>query len=79
VAGPSLTVYTLANVFKQAGASDAVQLDINPYWVHFTSVTFVNKQPKTDPLFPEMRDNQDRYLGSFTRDYFYVTAHNVEP
>jgi hypothetical protein len=79
VAGPSLTVYTLANVFKTVGAKDAMQLDINPYWVQFISVNTVNNQLKANPLLAEMSGYTERYLGAYTGDYFYVVSHNPEP
>jgi len=78
-AGPSLTVHTLANVFKTIGAKDAMQLDINPYWVQFVSVSAVNNQLKANPLLPEMSGYVERYLGAYTGDYFYVVSHNPEP
>ncbi len=77
-AGPSLTVHTLANVFKTIGAKDAMQLDINPYWVQFISVSAVNNQLKANPLLPEMSGYLERYLGSYTGDFFYVVSHNTE-
>jgi hypothetical protein len=76
--GPGLTVPTLANVLKNAGAKEAMQLDINPYWVQFVSVSAVNKQFKANPLWPEMSNTQERYLGSHTSDYFYVVSHITE-
>jgi hypothetical protein len=78
-AGPSLTVHTLANVFKTIGAKDAMQLDINPYWVQFISVSAANNQLKANPLLPEMSGYLERYLGSYTGDFFYVVSHNTEP
>ncbi|MEK7441173.1 MAG: phosphodiester glycosidase family protein [Chloroflexota bacterium] len=78
VAGPGLTVPTLANVLKSAGAKEAMQLDINPYWVQFVSVSAVNRHLKTNPLWPDMSNYQERYLGSHTSDYFYVVSHNPE-
>jgi hypothetical protein len=78
VAGPSLTVHTLATVFKAVGAKDAMQLDINPYWVQFVSINNVNNQLKTNPLLPEMTGYLDRYIGSYTGDYFYMVSHNTE-
>jgi hypothetical protein len=78
-AGPSLTVNTLANVFKTLGAKDAMQLDINPYWVQFISVSTVKDQLKANPLLPEMSGYTERYLGAYTGDYFYVVSHNTEP
>mgnify|MGYP001593701484 FL=1 len=79
VAGPSLTVNTLANVFKTIGAKDAMQLDINPYWVQFISVNAVKDQLKANPLLAEMSGYAERYLGAYTGDFFYVVSHNAEP
>jgi len=79
VAGPSLTVNTLANVFKTVGAKDAMQLDINPYWVQFVSVSDVKHQLKATTLLPEMSGYSERYLGAYTGDYFYVVSHNPQP
>lgn len=76
LAGPSLTIPALAQALQAAGAANAIQLDINNYWVHFGTITFDGDQPKTNPLFKEMNDNPDRYLLSYTRDFFYVTAKN---
>ena len=70
VAGPSLTVNTLANVFKTIGAKDAMQLDINPYWVQFISVNAVKDQLKANPLLAEMSGYAERYLGAYTGDFF---------
>jgi len=79
VVGPGLTVPTLAHVLKTAAAKEAMQLDINPYWVQFISVNVVNKQLKANPLWPDMSNYQERYLGSHTSDYFYVVSQNPEP
>lgn len=73
-AGPSLTLQSLAQALITAGASQAVQLDINNYWVYFGEVVFNEGKPKTIPLFPDWKDNPDRYLGPYIRDFFYVTA-----
>lgn len=73
-AGPSLTLQSLAQALITAGADQAVQLDINNYWVYFGEVTFDQGKPKTVPLFPEWKDNPDRYLHPYIRDFFYITA-----
>jgi hypothetical protein len=76
-AGPSLTLQSLAQALIIAGASQAIQLDINNYWVYFGEVVFSQGKPQTTPLFPDWKDNPERYLQSYTRDFFYVTArHN---
>lgn len=73
-AGPSMTLQSLAQALITAGADQAVQLDINNYWVYFGEVTFNQGKPKTVPLFPEWKDNPDRYLHPYIRDFFYITA-----
>jgi hypothetical protein len=76
-AGPSLTLQSMAQALITAGANQAVQLDINNYWVYFGEIMFNGSKPKTIPLFPDWKDNPDRFLGPYIRDFFYVTAkHN---
>ncbi len=73
-AGPYLTIPALAYAIQDAGANAAIQLDINNYWVHFGAIQFNGDQPSTQPLFPQMNDNINRYLMPYTRDFFYVTS-----
>lgn len=73
-AGPSLTLPALARGIADSGAANAIQLDINNYWVHFDAIQADGSRLKTLPLFEYMgRDNDTRYLQVYTRDYFYVT------
>ena len=73
--GPSLTVESLAKSMLSSGVTEAMQLDINAYWVHFVAVRTDGKKLNLEALFPTMmNDNLDRYLWAYTRDYFYVTA-----
>jgi len=75
VCGPSLTIEALARSLLAAGSAWAIQLDINNYWVHFVAVRTEGKKLILEPLFPgQMKENIDRYLWNYTRDYFYVTA-----
>lgn len=74
-AGNYLNMPALAASMVAAGAYQAMQLDINNYYVHFTSFEVQNGKLVADPLLPkEMVANVDRYLGSFPRDFFYVTT-----
>jgi hypothetical protein len=76
-AGPGLTLPSLARAMQAAGASNAIQLDINNYWVHFDAISFTGNKPKPQALFEEMgKDNPNRYLQLYTRDFFYVTTAN---
>ena len=73
--GSSLSMEALAKAMQTAGVDAAIQLDINNYWVHFVAVRTNGKKLILDPLFPEMmKENIDRYLWAYTRDYFYVTG-----
>lgn len=73
--GPSLTIEALANSLLASGSAEAIQLDINNYWVHFVAVRTDGKKLILEPLFPaQMKENIDRYLWNYTRDYFYVTG-----
>lgn len=74
VAGKDLTIPALAQALVSIGASEAIQLDINNYWVHFGTISFEGGKPVTLPLFTEMNDNVNRYLDAYSRDFFYVTS-----
>ncbi len=74
-AGNYLSMPALATAMVAAGAYQAMQLDINNYYVLFTRFDVQNSQLKADPLLPKaMVDGLDRFLGSYSRDYFYVTT-----
>lgn len=73
-AGPSLTLSSLAEVMHTLEVQDAMQLDINNYWVHFDRIEFKGGKPIPVPLMDGMKDGTGRYLWKYTRDYFYVTV-----
>jgi hypothetical protein len=70
VAGPALSVKTLAEALQRAGAIRAMTLDINPEWV-----TFNIYQPVPVKLYPQMQRPATRYLGPTeeARDFFTVS------
>jgi len=75
VAGPSLTVEALGNSMIAAGALNGLQLDINRYWVLFTTFEIRGGDLIPNPLFPDtMNENIARYLHPYTHDFFYITA-----
>ena len=76
VAGWSLNMPALARALQAAGAYSAIQLDINRYWVLFTTIRFDPDGPKALPLLDEMNENIDRYLYASSRDYFYLAANS---
>lgn len=73
-AGPSLTLDKLARALADAGADEAIQLDINNYWVSFEAISATGSTLIPVPLFDQMRENADRYLRGYARDFFYLTA-----
>ncbi|MEW6405288.1 MAG: hypothetical protein AB1649_26145 [Chloroflexota bacterium] len=75
ICGPSLTVEALGNSMVAAGARNGLQLDINRYWVLFTTFESDGGNLIPKPLFPDtMNENIARYLHPYTHDFFYITA-----
>jgi Phosphodiester glycosidase/PKD domain len=74
VAGLQLDAATLARVMARTGAAEALELDVNNYWVHFTAIRSDGASLVAEPLFKAMKLDADRYLKSFSRDFFYITA-----
>lgn len=74
VAGPQLDVETLTAVMAETGAAEALELDVNNFWVNFTAIRSDGTNLVAEPLLPDMTDHVDRYLKASTRDFFYVTA-----
>ncbi|MEP7199883.1 MAG: phosphodiester glycosidase family protein, partial [Chloroflexota bacterium] len=74
-AGDSLIVATLARALLAASAYQAMQLDINNYWVYFGAVKWDGARLNSEPLFDKMKNHDTRrYLNGYSRDFFYVTA-----
>ncbi len=64
----------LAQALQQAGAYNAMQLDINQYYAHFVTFAQANGSLQADRLLQEMIDEKSIYLTPQVRDFFYVTA-----
>ncbi len=79
IAGPSLTLTSLARAMAAAGAVEAMQLDINNYWVHFDSMQPNGAKVQSTPLFDAMKENDNRFLVGYSRDFFYITASELAP
>jgi hypothetical protein len=93
-AGPGLSIQSLADILKHAGAVRAMELDINSTWVSFVSY---KPAPRGAPqgagsaegagpsvangskLLPMMSGDAGRYLGASTRDFFAVLARPGAP
>jgi hypothetical protein len=79
-AGQNLTMPALATAMQDAGAYQAMELDINNIYVLFTSFKVKNGQLVAIPLLQkEMVKKLNRFLGSYSRDFFYITASNPQP
>ncbi len=73
--GPSLSMESLAKSMQAAGAWNAIQLDINEYWVLFVKIQSSGSKLIPEALLPRvMVENIDRYLWNYSRDYFYITS-----
>jgi Phosphodiester glycosidase len=78
VAGPALTVKTLAEALQRAGAVRAMTLDLNPEWVTFNLYQHAAANPgiiTAAKLYPQMQRPATRYLGPTreSRDFFTVS------
>jgi hypothetical protein len=75
--GNGTSVETLARALQQAGAYDAMQLDINRPFAHFVTYPAAGASgggPKAIPLLNEMEGDPTLYLVPHSRDYLYLTA-----
>jgi len=72
--GNSLVPSTLAKSLLDAGAVNAIQLDINPPWVRFIVYTPMgNGQYTSTPLLTNMLENGGySYLHGYNKDFFYI-------
>lgn len=71
--GNSLIPTTLATALKDAGAVEAMQLDINPYWVRYILYNSLGNGAYTYfPLLNDMHNGGYAYLHSYNKDFFYV-------
>ncbi len=74
-AGNRLSARELAQALQQAGAVEAMQLDISSAWVHWLNYTRDGcgvLHPV--PLVPVMTCHANQYLTTGDRDFFYITG-----
>ncbi|MBW4061969.1 phosphodiester glycosidase family protein [Candidatus Saccharibacteria bacterium] len=72
--GPSLTAATLASALKAGGATEAIQLDINAFWVRY--VTFQplgNGSYSYQSILNTLANGGYAYLHGYNKDFFYLT------
>lgn len=75
VGGPDLSVDTLAKLLKQAGAVDAMELDINADWTSYMYYTVPGGGDPADPVPTKLWDfkqTADRYYQPSSRDFVAV-------
>ncbi len=74
--GPALSVRTLAELLRQAGCVQAMQLDINPAWMSYNyyQQTADPKNPTPVKLLPDQERPADRYFEPTSRDFTAVYA-----
>ena len=76
-AGGSLIPRTLGEALLAAGATKAMQLDINPFWVRFSLFKPLGSgKYKHQPLFSKMYDGGKEFLSGYIKDFFYIYLRN---
>jgi phosphodiester glycosidase len=65
----------LAHALLEAGAYNAMQLDINQYYAHFVTYAAnpATSTPVAQPLLQQMIDIRQLFLVPYPRDFFYLT------
>jgi hypothetical protein len=76
VYGPALSVRTLADLLKRAGAVEGMQLDINPAWMSYMTYkpTPSAASPTPANLLPNQPEPANRYYSVNSRDFTAVYA-----
>ncbi len=71
--GNSLIPKTLAIALQKAGAINAMQLDINPFWVRYILYTSLgNGKYSYVPLTNQLQNGGYQYLHGYNKDFFYI-------
>jgi hypothetical protein len=76
VYGPALNVQELADLLQRAGAVEALQLDINPYWMSYEYYEVAGHPSDPTPvnLLPTQQQTPYRYYSVYSRDFTAVYA-----
>ncbi|MEI6477460.1 MAG: phosphodiester glycosidase family protein [bacterium] len=70
--GPSLTPTSLADALRLAGSQNAMQLDINDFWVRFMVYDYTGGGYTWSPLVKGLTDGGKAYLHGYEKDFFYL-------
>lgn len=76
--GNATSLQTLAQGLLEAGAYNAMQLEINQHYAHFATYQSTGKPGdplKAVQLLDQMEDDPQLYLAPHSRDYFYLTTY----
>lgn len=78
--GNNLGPESLAQALKMAGAVNAIQLDINPFWVRF-NIFEPNGQGRysTSTLIKSLKDGSNGFLNGYAKDFFFVYKNPNQP
>jgi Phosphodiester glycosidase len=76
VYGPALDVQELADLLQHAGAVEALQLDINPFWMSYEYYQADGHRSDPTPvnLLPTQQQTAYRYYSVYSRDFTAVFA-----
>lgn len=71
--GNNLAPLTLSQALKTAGAENAIQLDINPFWVRFNIFNYLgNGKYNSHTLTKGLYDGSRDYINGYSKDFFYL-------
>lgn len=72
--GPSLTPTALADALRLATSVNAIELDINDFWVRFNLFTWNVKDNSytTQPLIKGLANGGSGFLRGYEKDFFYL-------
>ncbi len=76
VYGPALSAQSLADLLQRAGAVEAMELDINPFWTTFEYYQAHGHPSEPTPvvLLPDQQTSAYRYYSPYSRDFTTVYA-----
>lgn len=71
--GNNINPTTLATALKMGGAINAIQLDINPFWVRFSIFDYTGGgKYSSTTLMKGIYDGSKQFLGGYQKDFFYL-------
>jgi len=70
--GPSLTPTALATAFQAAGVVNAIELDVNTFWVRCMLYTPTATGYTSTKLLQDLADGGTPYLNGYEKDFFYL-------